>query len=946
MSKDNFVPKLDLAPKLKRPLSLWNPFDYLRLLYWSIFFPQAFTWYLKNWAGGDIPITLTNIPKRWRLRFQNSDRRNLLLQELILIVFLAGLLSVLYAFFDYGHELFAFFDDIRDGLLFLFIGSSLFGFFLNLIGNIGLGIRGTLAFGVAFGEATRVTLNLALSVELNEASGVSLGVALGVALGMVFGMAFGVAFSVVLGMAFGVALGVAYDVALIVAFGVTSGRSFSLLYGMAFSLALGVAFGITKFIFCGLTNQIISSMAFSLALSVSLGMTLNIVSKVALGATLNIVSRVALGIALGVAFITVFWNPINWIVGLIFNPLKSQDSAWKFPHVTLLPNVRLLSQLQKWLQQDWAVGVHNVNQILEYTLQSSHVVPPIRRVLIKFPDEQVTYRVNQLVEGTNNWQLIRSLVRFDSRLYSLATVNGFWYLHEKKPEKATEAFNVVRNLLYGEEVFILAQTLTSFKRAETSDSIANLTISNFPIENLLRPATWQTMNKLQRVVEDTKLIQHSASRNTKTFAYSRAIGELTEVIDNKDNIPEAERALIVEIAETWKLSLERIGKYIGNITITQPVTNPYVIGNPVEGSLFVGREDILRQLEELWITSQQLQSVVLYGHRRMGKTSILKNFVNCTGAEVKVIYVNLQRLGAVSQGVAEVLMTISDEINDEIAAVSDISPPDDDKFLQFPKRHFRNYLKQVISTMPYKGLIIALDEFEFIEELIDEGQIEKSFMGYLRVLIQMDSAKVAFAFAGLHTLEEMTANYFEPFYASVIPIPVSFLNKGATKTILANPNPENQEFLLDYTGEALDLIYDLTSGQPYLLQLIGFQLVRNYNDYVFERGITRDNTFTIKDVEAIIDRQFFQQGRYYFEGVWGQAAQGAIGQQEIIKALASQRQGLNTDSLAAATNLDTKTIEAAIATLIRHDVIIEKNGNYCLIVKLFQRWVNEFNKDS
>jgi hypothetical protein len=38
MSKNSQpVPRLDLAPKLSRPLSLWNPFDYLRLLYWVFF---------------------------------------------------------------------------------------------------------------------------------------------------------------------------------------------------------------------------------------------------------------------------------------------------------------------------------------------------------------------------------------------------------------------------------------------------------------------------------------------------------------------------------------------------------------------------------------------------------------------------------------------------------------------------------------------------------------------------------------------------------------------------------------------------------------------------------------------------------------------------------------------------------------------------------------------
>ena len=971
MSQDNPVPKLDLAPKLKRPLSPWNPRDYLRLLYWSIFFPQAFAWYLKNWAGGDIAPTLINVRTRWRLRLHNQNRKNLLIQELILIFFCASISYCLSTFFEPKSEF----------LLSVFIASLIFGFLLNLTRNIGAGITGTLATGVAIVLRLSVSYYIGLNgieslvlvvgygLELDGVKHLSLNSLIEVAFSTTDILlilaeitAFGLAFSnVVLGITESVAFGFAFGLILGLIFYSIENLPLNLVFGLVLGLAFGISFGLvfptTQFIGQRLFNRIWSSLISSVVFGAASGMAFGVLFN----DTFSIIESILLGIlscmVSSAAFVTVSWNPINWIVSLIFDPLKSQNSAWRFSHVTLLPNIRIISQLQNWLQKDWAIGIHNVNQILEYTFQSSHVVPPIQRVLIKFFDEQAIYRVNQLIEGTNNWQLIRSLVKFNSRLPSFATVNGFWYLYKKQPENATEAFNIVRDLLYGEEVFILAETLASFQKAETPHSIANLTISNFPTENLLRSATWQTMNRLQKVVEDIKLIQHSASRNTKAYAFSLAIGELTEVIDNKDSIPEAERALIVDIAQTWKLSLERIGKDIGNVTITQPVTNPYVIGNPVEGSLFVGREDILRQLEELWITSNQLQSVVLFGHRRMGKTSILKNFVNCTGAEVKVIYINLQRLGAVSQGVAEVLMAISDEI----AAVSAISPPNDDKFLQLPQRTFERYLKQVIAEMPYKGLIIALDEFEFIEELIQRGQIETTFMGYLRGLVQMNPTKVAFAFAGLHTLEEMAADYFEPFYASVISIPVSFLNKGATKTILANPiadtpplsrgargdrKTEEREFLLEYKPEASDLIYDLTSGQPYLVQLIGFQLVRSYNDYVFERGMTRDNTFTVKDVEAIIDRKFFQQGRYYFEGVWKQAAQGATGQQEIIKALASQPQGLNKDILTDITNLELKTIEVAITTLKRHDVIAEKNGNYYLIVELFRRWVVEFCQDA
>ena len=44
------IPRLDLAPKLNRPLRLWWLPDYLRLLYWAFFFPQAIRWYVGRFG--------------------------------------------------------------------------------------------------------------------------------------------------------------------------------------------------------------------------------------------------------------------------------------------------------------------------------------------------------------------------------------------------------------------------------------------------------------------------------------------------------------------------------------------------------------------------------------------------------------------------------------------------------------------------------------------------------------------------------------------------------------------------------------------------------------------------------------------------------------------------------------------------------------------------------
>ena len=283
----------------------------------------------------------------------------------------------------------------------------------------------------------------------------------------------------------------------------------------------------------------------------------------------------------------------------------------------------------------------------------------------------------------------------------------------------------------------------------------------------------------------------------------------------------------------------------------------------------------------------------------------------------------------------EVFLAISDEIADSIS----LPPPDTEELLRLPQRTFQLYLKQVIKKLDNKSLIIALDEFETIENLIDTQQLPPKFMAVLRSFVQM-SPKIAFAFAGLHTLQEMTQDYFQPFYAGVRPISVSFLNKATTHQLLAKPDPD---FLLEYEPEAMDRIYDLTFGQAYLVQLLGFLLVRRYNKQVFEEGKPKKRIFTVADVNTIIEEnELFETGHPYFTGVWRQAGKNAQGQQDILRALANHSGNCSRAIVQEVTGLEQKIINDALETLFRHDVIVERQDNLTFAVELFHRWVVKY----
>jgi AAA+ ATPase superfamily predicted ATPase len=886
MSRDDSspVPKMDLAPKLKRPLSLWNPLDYLLLLYWVFFFPQALRWYEENFGDGTNLRNERTWKERWQWLHQHPIQQQLIWQSLILLLVV-----------NFG------------GARVL----ELLGLKINWIGVAG-GVAGGVYLGVAFGVlggiAGGVAGGMAFGVDLGIVLGVSLDMALSVASGIAGGVALGVAFSVDSGVALSMAVGVAFCVALGVALGVASGIA----GGVAFGMAFGMAFGVTS----------------------------------------------------GVAVV----RPERWFLGTLKYLLIDRFSNRFDISNTPIPIPLLSKQLNKWLRKDWEMGLHNVNQLLAYTLQFIPAIQSVNQVLARTPPEQLFLKTAQLATNPFDWDLLKfasaSLSgnlksRFIEGLFFLpnstkrklakkisispridtpahAVAAGFWYLYLERPIIAKNAFDLVTDLPYGEEMQSLANTLALCDLSEPSLSlIAAISLPPIPSPPHLCPASWVAIASFHRIIADIQVVNISTSRSARSFALNRALGELDKLVKHPENLDGAEKNLILKIARNWQAGLLPATSEIGEIAIIKPVQNPYIIGDPVQGSALVGREDTMNQLSELWLMGRSVQSVVLYGHRRMGKTSILRNINSHIGASVHLVYVNLLLLSN-PQGEADVLMFICDEIQ----RVTGIEPPGNSDFAAFPENTCRRYIQQVCDRLDNQKLIIALDEFEQIENFIKAGKISPDFLQFLRGLVQL-SPKIAFAFAGLHTLEEMTADYFHPFFASVIPIRVGFLSIGSTRQLLANPDPD---FLLDYQPDTLDEIYQLTAGQPYLTQLVGFQLVRHYNNQVFERGRPRDPVFTTSDLHTVIDDpEFFDRGRYYFTGIWQQAAQDIPHQQAILKAIAPA--GLTLAELSTSTNLAPADLEPALRMLDRHDVICYKNDTYYIAVELFRRWVIDRSPD-
>jgi hypothetical protein len=929
MPKANLAPRLDLAPQLNRPLQIWNPLDYLRLLFWVFYFPQALRWYVNRFSREKLAEANMSWSEGFKsLRF-DSIQRNLIFQGVLLTIIPPILLGLFLEFLalNINWETLEIISLKATGILDSGYISGLleviaFSAIASIIGSILLNPR----FGIALGLTFSILGSFSLGILPGASSGFS-------QTALPWDFKFDHSYfidhkhgvKILLGLGLGWAFGMAFNAA--------SDRETNI-WGLVIVGCLGGSFlGLT-------TGFMVSLRAWTLGNTITFEYPLDILQAVLSSDWQGaIFAAIAGGFAGGIMVL----RPDSWFLGSFLAMIYPKSASARLIASTYLKSFYIHNLLNSSFQKNWNSGIYNSSQALQYLNQTTSTLNIIRAQLNSLD-------LDHLIRGVALFLGYPHERRFMDRILAKtkgkgkgkdylhpaarAAVTGFWHLHQAQPTAAAQAFAVVRDIRHGDEMHGLASLLALFDATKTAEQIAAIDLPNLPEDLTLRPNSWEAIRRFCHVVSDTKTVQASASRSARAFATNRALGELQHILAYEADLPKAERFLVVAIAKTWRNALLEITAEVGESAITQPVRNPYVIGDPVEGSLFVGREDIMRQLQELWLMDNPLQSVVIYGHRRMGKTSILKNVARVLGSGLRVAYVNLLK-SAGADHLSDVLLAMSDQV----AAVMAIPPPSDVDMVASPARTFERFLRRAIATLAEgEGLIIALDEFEKIEELIEAGKLEASFLAYLRGLVQ-DSPRVGFAFAGLHTLEEMSADYFQPFFASVIPIKVDFFKPATVRALLPNPG---DDFPLDYSFDALDCIWELTAGQPYLTQLVGFHLVRRYNDQVFERHQKRDAKFTAADVQAVVNQpEFFAQGKPYFAGVWAQAhhSNDAPGQQSILKALAPYPQGLALTALQRTTGLDSAAFAAALSTLENHDVIRRRDGKVSIIVELFRRWV-------
>ncbi|MEK7676490.1 MAG: ATP-binding protein [Verrucomicrobiota bacterium] len=406
-----------------------------------------------------------------------------------------------------------------------------------------------------------------------------------------------------------------------------------------------------------------------------------------------------------------------------------------------------------------------------------------------------------------------------------------------------------------------------------------------------------------------------SSAYRKADALKRAVEEVDVLQKTLVVSEDALAPRLLQVANQWREILEAEEARLEQLAAERRETpNPFVFGNPVDernASVFAGRRDVARQIEESLLGARQSPTLLLHGPRRMGKTSILKQLPRLLGPDFAPAELDCQN-PAVAGGEASagtLLRYLSGSLSEGLqrrrVAVKPLSAGE---LAREPFAAFDLWLDRAEKAMP-PGMraLLCLDEYEKLQRALDAGW-GGDFLDALRHTLQ-HRPRFVLLFTGAHTFAELGPAWTDRFI-SARRVRVSFLTPDEVLPLLTQPIPE---FDLTYAPGALEALIEATHGQPFLTQAVAFELVQYLNEQQ-RKGATP------ADAEMAISRALESSGDY-FANVWSDAGERG---QAILRAFARGQ--------------PPPDFPDARLRLREHDVLNDE-GKFA--VPMMERWVKE-----
>ncbi|XCN72013.1 MAG: AAA family ATPase [Candidatus Electrothrix aestuarii] len=397
---------------------------------------------------------------------------------------------------------------------------------------------------------------------------------------------------------------------------------------------------------------------------------------------------------------------------------------------------------------------------------------------------------------------------------------------------------------------------------------------------------------------DKVLQRIDRQRTSLASASAREATSFGAVLDNWQGILQAARKTLREQAAQ--------SDEIPQVYLAGPALDPNKAG-----PLFKGRRDLFRQIETLTLSAQH-PTLVMHGGRRSGKTSTLNYLPKWLPSDILPLLIDGQSLAATStlsgfaEEFADLITKSARKVHSlKLPALASVTTSDD------PFVTLRRWLDAVEQAVPDKTLLLCLDEFERLDEIVRSTD-SRAPLNFLRHLIQhRDSWTLLFT--GVLTPEELPA-YWSDYLINCETLRVSYLAEDDCLELIQHPV---EDFPDIYPTPVAHAIRDLTGGQPYFTQLLCHELVEQLNR-------KKAKTVQMDDLQTVLPA-VFERGYQVFREFW--------------QSLTDPQRAL----LLAVAEAKTPSEEAmrAAPVLVRKEILAQQNGGWYFRVPLIYRWLLE-----
>ena len=367
--------------------------------------------------------------------------------------------------------------------------------------------------------------------------------------------------------------------------------------------------------------------------------------------------------------------------------------------------------------------------------------------------------------------------------------------------------------------------------------------------------------------------------------------------------------------------------------------NPFVYSNFVTGSSFCNKEKEQKELLEFIMASQ---NVLLYSHRRTGKSSLIKQvFQNIKDQKLEIgtLYIDLygttsekefitrvfQQLNALESNTNRLFSLLKKSIGklsfqitiDPATNLPVISPsfmPEDESLV------LKNLMTLIEKFSTKQKIVIAFDEFQEVAKYADADSFEKQ----LRSHVQQHS-NICYIFSGnqQHLLTAMFRLQKRAFYQQA----ASFSLKDIeTEHYIPWMEKLFKKGNLKIEKSHLKKIVERFENHPMYIQLFCFFLWKGLQENLWDEE-------TIEKIE----RSMIEQKHLEYQMLWDNLS---INQKKTLKLILIQK-GENLFSAKALMigNIKTASIVTRCLKSLSEKEIIVKNGKYFIQDIFLKKWL-------